>query len=347
MGTWQRRGMIIVGIIWLMGNMTLPVQAEIRVIGSLTDYAAIAKEIGGEKTLVDHIAYGNQDAHFVAPKPSYVMKMAKADLYITTGLDLELWTPTLIDSSRNPKIREGAPGYVAAYDGMPLLQVPTNPSRAEGDIHIYGNPHIHTSPLNAKIIAENILIGLRKVDPSNSQFYEERARHFKERIDRSLFGEELVELLGADRLTRLAQAGQLINFLRDHDFRGEPLIQKLGGWLGKALPFRGERIIAYHKNWIYFTTLFGLDLVDYVELKPGIPPSPKHLNQLITRMQQEKIRVLLAVNYFEQKKPQFIAERTGAQAVIVPLSVSGIPEVQTYFDLLDYWIDHLLEAFTS
>src|SRR6185503_4255990 len=134
-----------------------PAHADrLKVVTTLPAYASIAQFVGGDKVAAQSISRGDEDAHFVKPKPSYALMLKDADLFVTTGLDLELWAPVLVDKSGNPKIRDGQPGFVNASQGVPLQEVPVNPSRAAGDIHIYGNPHIFTSPLNAKIIAANI-----------------------------------------------------------------------------------------------------------------------------------------------------------------------------------------------
>ncbi len=318
---------------------------KIRVVTTLTVYADIARYLGGEKLEVKAIVQGDQDAHFVKPKPSFAVWLSKADLFVETGLDLELWAPTLVDKSRNPKIRSGQPGYVAVADGVKMLEVPTTLDRSQGDVHIYGNPHIHTSPLNAKIIAENITIGLCKVAPRDCDFFQARLAQFKQEIDRRLFGEKLVQILGGDMLTRLSLSDQLIPFLQSQTFQGKKLIEYLGGWMKEMLPLRGKKLVAYHRNWAYFQQLFGLDIIGYVEPKPGIPPSPRHVEQLIQKMRQNHVKVILAANYFDKRKVREVAEKIGGKAVIVPLSVGGVPEVKNYFQLIDYWVTHLKEAF--
>src|SRR6266446_4884040 len=135
----------------------------IKVVTTTTDTKSIAEMIGGDKVSVSSIATGYQNPHFVDPKPSYIIGLTKADLFVTIGLDLETgWSPQLLTSSRNTKIQKGAPGYVDASVGIGFLQVPTSANRAEGDIHIYGNPHYWLDPLNGKVIARNITNGLER-----------------------------------------------------------------------------------------------------------------------------------------------------------------------------------------
>jgi ABC-type Zn uptake system ZnuABC Zn-binding protein ZnuA len=315
-----------------------------RVVTTLAAYASIAREIGGDRITVTSISRGDEDAHFVKPKPSFAMKLREADLFVTTGLDLEIWAPVLIDKSGNRRIRQGQPGYASASESVPLLDVPEIADRSAGDVHIYGNPHIFTSPLNAKIIAANIAAALERIDPAGADEYADRLERYERRLSESLYGARLVDMLGADTLDSLTREGRLIQFLEAQEFQGRKLIESLGGWLGRALPFRGGKIVAYHKNWIYMTELFGLEIVDYVEPKPGIPPSARHVHKLIELIEREEIRVLLAANYFSTQKVNIIADRTGCHAIVVPLGPGGNGPAD-YFGLIDLWVDSLADAF--
>ena len=314
---------------------------KVYVVTTLTDYAAIAKEIGGDRVRVDAIAEGDEDPHFVRPKPSYAQKLSRADLFVTTGLDLELWGPSIIDKSQNADIREGQAGYVAVSDGLKLREIPAVVDRSQGGVHVYGNPHIHTSPLNAKVVATNIAIGLKKVDPEGEAYYADRLKKFKNQIDHRLYGRELVKILGGETLSRLAQSGNLIPFLESKKFKGEALLTRLGGWMKKMLPLRGKKLVTYHKNWIYFTSLFGFEVVGEVEPKPSIPPSPKDVERLIQTMKKQKVQVVLAADYYDEHKVQKICRAVNARPAIVPLSVKGIPSVKTYFQLVDHWVEKL------
>ncbi|NQV33192.1 MAG: zinc ABC transporter substrate-binding protein [Phycisphaeraceae bacterium] len=318
--------------------------ASVKVVTTLPDYADIARAIGGDQVEVTAIVRGDQDAHFIRPKPSFAQALRKADLLVSTGLDLELWLQTVIDNAGNRRIRSGQEGYVAAATGMDLLEKPHNFSRSEGGVHVYGNPHITTSPINMKVAARNIAQGLIKVDPEHRVAYEENLKIWLDAVDRRLFGNELGALLGGDELCELARKDQLISFLQTQQVQGEPLINQLGGWMKKMKPLRGQSIVTYHKNWIYFVKLFGLQEAGTVEPKPGIPPSPRHVTGLIQKMKTEKLGIILAANYFDQQKIQVVASRTGAKAVIVPLYVGGTKGVDDYFALVDYWIDQLLDA---
>jgi len=329
----------------LLISTTLFAADKIKVVTTISTYADIVKYIGKDKVEVEYIVAGDQDAHFVRPKPSFAVLLSKADLFISTGLDLELWVPSLVDMSKNDKIRSGQQGFVAAYDGINLLDKPDVLSRSEGGLHIYGNPHITTNPLNLKIIAENITIGLEKNDPKNSDFYRANLKEFQSEIDTKCFGEEIVKLMGGKLLTKLANNGQLIDFLKEKEYKGKKMIDYLGGWMKKALPLRGKNIVAYHKNWIYFHTIFGLNIIGYVEPKPGIPPSPKHVEELIHEMRKNNVIVVLAANYFDENKVNTICNKVGAEPVIVPMFVNGAPGTENVFKLIDLWISKLNEAF--
>ena len=319
-----------------------PLAAEVRVVTTLPAYAAIARELVGDRGTVASIARGDEDAHFVKPKPSYALMLKDADLFVTTGLDLELWAPTLVDKSGNAGIRDGRPGFVAASQGVPLRDVPTSVSRAAGDVHIYGNPHIHTSPLEAKVIARNIAAGLERVDPAGAETYRSNLEGFHRRIDEALYGPELLQVLGSEALDPLAREGTLIDFLEGQVYAGRPLLERLGGWLGRGLTFRGRKVVAYHKNWTYFADLFGLTIVDYVEPKPGIPPSARHVKELIDEIRDQEIEVLIAASYFDPRQPELIAERSGCSALILPV---GPDTEQSYADLVDLWVGRLAGAF--
>src|SRR6266576_652824 len=178
----------------------VPVADKVKVVTSLTTYGAIAREIVGDRGIVNSIATGDENPHYVQPKPSFVPLLGQADVFVTTGLDLELWVPALLDKANNPRVTEGGPGYVAAYGGVDLLDVPTSFSRSQGDIHVFGNPHIWTGPLNAVWIARNILAGLKRTSPENAAYFTGREKDFEDRMYRALYGDGLGRLLGGATL---------------------------------------------------------------------------------------------------------------------------------------------------
>ena len=320
-------------------------QSSLRVVASLTPYRTIAEEIVGDRGAVESIAGARQDAHFVQAKPSYSIMLSRADLLLATGLDLEVWMPAVIDKSRNPRIREGEAGYVSVATGVPMLQVPENASRAGGDIHLFGNPHIHIDPLRAVLVANNIKIGLQNVDNENAAYYEQRFQAFKSKIHDRLFGERLVEFVGGDKLADLAMRKQLRSFLETTEIGGAPLLDQQGGWMAAAECLRGQRLIAYHLNWVYFLDRFDIEVASYVERRPGISASASHVASLIELIRREQIPVLWVANYFDEQTPSLIAERTGATFLYVPLYTDpDSPDLDEYTELIDTWIDTMKTA---
>jgi len=316
---------------------------KLNIVCSFSDFAAITSYIAGDKANVTYIAQGEQDPHFVPPKPSYAMMLADADIWICTGMDLEMWSTTLLDKARNRKIMDGEIGFVSVSQGMNIIEKVEFADRTEGDIHLMGNPHITTGPLNWKIIAQNITIGLVKSDPDNTAYYQANRDKFTDRVDRALFGDKLVDLFGGATLGKLLENGTLFTFL-ERTYEGGKLIDLLGGWLKKAMPFRGERIICYHKNWSYFTNTFGLEVAGFIEPKPGIPPSAKHVQNTIELIKTQKIELLIMASYFEKKTAQMIQDKTGIKPVYLPLHVNALPGINDNFKLVDYWIDQINAA---
>lgn len=275
---------------------------SIKVVTTTMDMRNITEMIGGNKVSVSSIATGYQNPHFVDPKPSYIISLSNADLFVTVGLDLETgWSPQLLSSSRNPKIQKGSPGYVDASEGVGLLQVPSSVNRGEGDIHIYGNPHYWLDPLNGKVIARNIASGLERVDPANKDFYEANLHTFFTKID-----------------------------------------LKLREWGAKMAPYKGSKIIAYHNEWVYFERRFGLQILDFMEPKPGIPPSPSQLVKVIKEISANKIKVIISSPYFTTSSSDVVAKQTGVKELTLATSVGGFNSIKNYFDLFDYDIDQLI-----
>jgi ABC-type Zn uptake system ZnuABC Zn-binding protein ZnuA len=326
----------------------LPAQPPpFRIVTSLTTYASIAREIAGDRAEVTSIARGDENPHFVQPRPSYVLDLKRADLFVTTGLDLELWVPTLLDKAGNPRIQVGAPGYVTAYGGIDLLDVPASVSRSGGDIHAFGNPHIWTDPANGIIIADNIRNGLRRLDPTGAAEYDRRFADFRHRVLAAYVGPELLALLGDDAVFDLARQHTLWDFLSKQQYQGRPLGDRAAGWVREAEAFRGRQMVCYHKEWDYFSRAFGIPCIDYIEPKPGIPPTPRHVSEVITLMRDRDIRVLFSTNYYDANQVRSVAAKTGAVAVMVPSNAEGAPDTDTYIALVTLWVRQLRAAFAG
>lgn len=328
--------------------LSVPAHADDRVsvVASLPDLGAIAAAIGGDKVQVTTIASGVQDPHFVDPKPSYVVKLRDAELFLVNGLDLEIgWVPPLLDSARNGKIRAGAPGYVDCSKDIPVLEVPSGTvTRAEGDVHPFGNPHYATDPLNGKIVAATIAAALSRARPSDAAYFADHLKSFQQAVDRAMFGPELLDLVGGKKLDRLARSGELMTFLGNERADGVPLVDKLGGWLGKIKALRGEKLVLYHKSFSYFLDRFGLTAAAYVEPKPGIQPGPEHLAELVTLIRHDHIKVVATHPFYDEKIAKLVADKGGAKLVVLPLSVGGVRGADDYFKFFDVVTNSLLRA---
>jgi zinc/manganese transport system substrate-binding protein len=319
---------------------------KLRIVATQSTWGSIAQAIGGDRVTVESLVRGDQDPHFVRPRPSLAQKLGRAELLVSTGLDLELWLPALVDLSGNKEIRSGGRRYVAVSQGIRMLDVPATKSRAQGDLHVYGNPHVQLSPLNACVAAKNVATGLTTVDPDGRDLYAKNYQAFCAEIHRRLYGEELVRLIGAPTLDRLAvQPGRLAPFLAERQYKGRPLAERLGGWLKQAEAFRGRKAVAYHKSWPYFTDVFGLDIRNYVEPRPGIPPSPRHIEELMKQMRDEQVRVIITENFYDESRVRQIASRVGGEAVVLPVGVGGTPEARDYFALMDHIVSRIAAAY--
>jgi zinc/manganese transport system substrate-binding protein len=285
-----------------------PALATVRIVTSVQDFASIADAVGGKRVETFALARGYQDPHFVDPKPSFVLKLSRADLLIVAGLELEIgYLPPLIDQSRNDRIRPGAAAYLDASNGCDILERPTGTvTRAMGDVHPFGNPHFWLDPENGRIIARAIAAKLTELDSAGAADYRANLAAFEARLS-------------------------------DGEKR----------WEAALAPYAGTEIVTYHNSWPNFLKRFKLVAAGYIEPKPGIPPSPSHTVELIDVMRAKKTPVILMEPYFDRKTPAQIAEKTGATLLVFIPSVGGVPEVKDYFSLFDYDIKLLADALAS
>jgi zinc/manganese transport system substrate-binding protein len=318
-------------------------EKKVKVVCTLPTLKALTQEVGGDRVDVISLARGDQDPHFVSPTPVLMKKTREANLFIENGISLELWADEVANGSGNTRIFRGNPGRVVASKGIATLEVPSVLTREMGDIHPQGNPHVWLDPLLAKVQATNIAEALKGADPSGADYYETRKKDFHNRIDGALFGAELLKLVGIQKLSRLAASGELHNFLQNNKFGGAPLSAKAGGWLKAAEKMRGKKSYEFHKVWVYFARVFGLQLVGTIEERPGIPPGPQHVRDLTTKIQNEKIPLILVDNFYDPALPRNIATKTGAKVVVLPNQVEGEAGVSNYFQL----IDHIIQKITA
>jgi len=291
----------------LLGAST-PAAAALKVVTTTEDLASLAREVGGDRIGVEAMARGYQDPHFVEAKPSFVLKLNKADLLIAVGRELEIgWLPPLINQARNAKLQPGGAGYLDASQSAHILEIPTGQiTRAMGDVHPAGNPHYWLEPGNGRLIAQAIQKKLSELDPADAAYFASRYADFD---------------------GRLAAAEKR--------------------WDAAMAPYKGAKIVTYHRSWPNFAERFGLNVIGYVEPKPGIPPSPSHTLDLIQEMKRQGVKIILVEPYFDLKTPNSVARETGAQVVVLAPSVGAEKEIVDYFKLFDYDVDKLVAAFKA
>ena len=316
---------------------------KITVVCTLPTLKALTEEIGGTRVDVVALARGDQDPHFVTPTPVLMRRTRDASLFVENGFSLEPWANEVVNGSGNSRIARGTPGRVIAGTGIAALEIPSVLSREMGDIHPQGNPHVWLDPLLAKSEAGNIAEALKRVDPAGASYYDQRKADFDKRIDNAMFGEELVKLVGIQKLSRLVQSGELQNFLETTQLGGRPLSARKGGWLKQAESLNGIKVLEFHKVWAYFARAFGMKLVGTIEERPGIPPGPQHVRQITEQIKSEKIPLILVDNFYDPALPNNLSRETGAKVAVLPNQVEGEPTIKTYFSL----IDHLIQSMTA
>ena len=285
-----------------------PAYADLNVATSLTDLASVAQFVGGKHVTAKSLSRGFEDPHFVPAKPSLMKAIQHADVYISSGLELDNgWLPLVLPGSRNPKIQPGAKGFVDASQGVRVLEKPTGTvNRAAGDIHPLGNPHYYLDPKALEVVASHLADVFSQLDPPNAADYAANAKGFNERMESSL--------------------------------------QK---WEAQMAPFKGTAIVPYHLNFIYFADRFGLKLFGTVEPKPGIPPNPRYITELAENMKKSGIRVVVYQPYYNGDAAKQVATRAGGVAVEVPTEAGGVPGTDDVFSKFDFIVSSMSKALSA
>ncbi|PYR76170.1 MAG: zinc ABC transporter substrate-binding protein [Acidobacteria bacterium] len=284
---------------------TSSANGALNVITATEDLASIAREVGGDKIKVESLARGYQDPHFVEAKPSFVLKLNHADVLIVIGRDLEIgWLPPLITQSRNAKIQQGADGYLDASLKAKILELPT------GQItRAMGDVHPLGNPHYW-------------LDPENGRRIAQEIR------------DKLSQLDGANAPTYTQREADFERRLTDAEKR----------WTAQMAPYKGLKVVTYHRSWPNFADAFGLDVIAYIEPKPGIPPTPQHTLDVINAMKAQNVKIIMVEPYFDLKTPNSIASQTGGKVLVMPPSVGGLPSASDYFKLFDTDIGMLIAA---
>jgi ABC-type Zn uptake system ZnuABC Zn-binding protein ZnuA len=300
------RALVVAVAVALLAGTAANAQSKLNVVTSTEDLASIAREVGGDRVAVIALAKGYQDPHFVEAKPSFILAVNRADVYIAVGRELEIgWLPPLLTSSRNAKIQPAARGYLDASLNVRILEIPTGQiTRAMGDVHPLGNPHYWLEPGNGRRIAQAVRDKLTELSPSDKASFEQRHADFDRR------------LAAAERR-----------------------------WEAAMAPYKGTKLVTYHRSWPNFMERFGLEVIGYVEPKPGIPPSPSHTLELIDEMKRQGVKLIVVEPYFSLKTPQAIANQvSGGRVLVLAPSVGGVKEATDYIQLFEYDINLLAGA---
>jgi zinc/manganese transport system substrate-binding protein len=292
-------------VLILVAGTTLSAQAKVNVVATTADFGALAQAVGGERVNVTVLAKPTEDPHFVDAKPSYIVKLNRADVLIEGGAELESgWLPPLLDGARNAKLATGQPGRIRAATGLALLEVPAELDRSKGDLHALGNPHFMTDPENARQVAGRIAEGLAAVDPPHHAAYAQNLQTWLKRLD-----------------------------------------EKAAAWQRTLAPFAGTRVAAFHNSWPYFARRFGVKLDLFLEPKPGIPPSPAHLATVIATMKREHLKVIVIEPYQNRRTAAAVAAATGARIVDFAQYPGGLKGTEgDYLALLDKLVGALAAA---
>ena len=257
------------GIALLAALAPCLVRAEVCVVTTSPALADLTRQVGGSTVEVEALMRGRENPHNVVPKPSLVMKLRKADLFVHLGLDAEPWVPLLVRSARRERLLPGASGNIDASRGIVLQEVPSRGglSRAFGDIHVYGNTHYLLDPLNGIIVARTIADALARADPGHREPYEQNFEVLEQQL--------------------LALTARLVERME---------------------PYRKTRVVTYHRTWPYFLRRFSLEKMAEVEPKPGIAPGPQHIARVAEQMSQAGVRVVIVETFSSQKIAERVAE---------------------------------------
>ena len=278
--------------------------AKVTAFACEPEWAALLEELGGDQVKVYQATSPLQDPHYVEARPALIARMRVADLVVCSGADLEIgWLPLLLRSAGNRNVQSGQPGLFLASDYVRMLEIPDNLDRSMGDLHPYGNPHVHLDPRNLAIIAAALSQRLAEIDPDNADFYTSRNAAFQQRW--------------AESIRR---------------------------WEREAAGLRGLRLVTYHRDSIYLANWLGMELAGTIEPKPGIPPSSRHLTQLLSDLEAEPADVIARMAYNEPKAPAWLGEQSGIPVVELPYTVGGTEQANDLYGLFDDTIERLNSA---
>ena len=278
--------------------------AKLKVVTTIPDLADMTRQIGGDQVDVTSLATGVEDIHAVPMKPSFAVRLNRADAVVLLGLEAEhAFLPALLEAARNPKILRDAPGYIDCSVYVTPLEVPTRIDRALGDQHPMGNPHYNADPVMAKEAARAIADGLSRLRPEHEADFKKNLAAFEEKLDAAI-----------------------------------------ARWEREAAPLRGKKFVSYHPDLIYFAERFGMEPVGTIEIRAGVDPTPGHIADLEERMRREKVDLVVRELHYPAGLAETVARATGAKLVELPVMVGGVPEAKDYISFIDYDLQTMLKA---
>ena len=299
-------GLLAASFLLSAGPAESPARAKpLKVVATIPDLTDIVRQVGGERVEVSSIARGTENLHAVVARPSHLVALSKADLFVEIGLSLEVaFVPGLLENARNRKIQPGAPGFVNVSEGWEAIGVPESLSRKAGDVHPHGNPHMNLAPRAGRHIAAKVCEGLVRVDPGSKSVYEQRLAAYTKQLDE-------------------AEAR----------------------WSEMGKDWRGRKVVVYHLEYNYLADFHGIEVIGAIELKPGIPATPNHLAELIADMKSKECRTILTAPWSNDEDVERVAEATSARVVELPNQCGGKKGAETWIGMMDLVHERLADAF--
>jgi ABC-type Zn uptake system ZnuABC Zn-binding protein ZnuA len=338
---------LVVGCIliaWLSSHADAqsPASAQpLQIVVTVPSLGSLVQAIGGDRVTVTVFAKGTEDAHFIEAKPSFIKALSQADVYVQVGLELEIgWAPTLLQQARNAKVLPGAVGHVDASTAITPLDAPTGAvDRSMGDVHVYGNPHYLLDPVQGLKVARLLRDKLTTVRPADGAYFDTQYARFRQHLGAAMVGEALAQKYDVEKLAVLYEHGRLQAFLHS---QGEAAL--LGGWFGRMVSYTGTKAVADHNQWPYFAQRFHIDIIGFMEPKPGVPPTTRHLQSLVKTMRDQGVQLILTSAYYDPRHAHFLAQHTRAKVAEMANEVGAREGTQDYLRMLDYNVRQFITA---
>jgi ABC-type Zn uptake system ZnuABC Zn-binding protein ZnuA len=336
-----RRALSTAFVTLFVATTALATAAEsLRICATTPDLASLARAVGGDTVQLTVFARGPEDPHFISARPSFMKSLSQAALVIYTGLELEIgYLPSLLEGCRNPRVLLGAAGNLDASAAIePLERRVHGVDRSLGDVHAAGNPHYLLDPVNGWRVASLLRDKMSALRPDAATEFAANFVAFERRLAAALVGETLTVRLGAKSVLETLAQNSPTPLTSDN---------ALGGWLAAAAPLRGALVIADHNLWPYFARRFGFEVIGFLEPKPGIPPSTRHLGEVVALVKSRAAKLVITAPYFDPKLAEFVARETGARVVRLAHQPGAIAGVDDYLGVCEHNVQTLLRGWNG